>query len=81
MRSGQEVKGSPYPMGRDAAWRGALRCLLGEAASDLRSLARRKRRARGRQHAPLGLGDLFFNAKDPLHPDAQDDRGDGDNEY
>jgi hypothetical protein len=27
----------------------------------------------GGQHAPLGLGDLFFSPEDPLHPDARDD--------
>ena len=27
----------------------------------------------GGQHAPLGLGDLFFSPDDPLHPDADDD--------
>jgi hypothetical protein len=36
-------------------------------------MARQKRRAMGGQHAPLGLGDLFFAPGDPLHPDAVDD--------
>src|SRR5213592_3075986 len=49
-----------HPMGRDVAWREALFCVLGEEAADLEDLARRKRRALGGQHAPLGLGDLFF---------------------
>lgn len=66
-----------HPLGRDAAWREALICVLGEEAADLEDLARRKRRAMGGQHAPMGLGDLFFGPEDPLHPDA-DDEDDGD---
>jgi hypothetical protein len=62
-----------HPLGRDVAWREALFCVLGDEAKDLEKLARRKRRALGGQHAPLGLGDLFFDPEDPLHPDAQDD--------
>ena len=64
---------SSHPIGRDAAWRESLFCVLGEEASDLQNLARRKRRAMGGQHAPLGLGDLFFSPDDPLHPDAAGD--------
>jgi len=60
-----------HPMGRDAAWREALFCVLGDEAANLEDLARRKRRTLGGQHAPLGLGDLFFEPNDPLHPDAQ----------
>jgi MoxR-like ATPase len=59
-----------HPLSRDDAWREALACVLGEEAADLEDLARRKRRAMGGQHAPLGLGDLFFAPGDPLHPDA-----------
>jgi MoxR-like ATPase len=62
-----------HPLGRDAAWREALFCVLGDEAADLENLARHKRRALGGQHAPLGLGDLFFDPDDPLHPDAQDE--------
>jgi hypothetical protein len=61
-----------HPLGRDAAWREALFCVLGEEAADLKTLARRKRSAMGGQHAPLGLGDLFFGPGDPLHPDADE---------
>jgi len=61
-----------HPLGRDEAWREALLCVLGEEAADLEDLARRKRRAMGGQHAPMGLGDLFFDPGDPLHPDAND---------
>jgi MoxR-like ATPase len=64
---------SAHPLSRDAAWLEALQCVLGEEAADLEELARRKRRAMGGQHAPMGLGDLFFGAGDPLHPDADDD--------
>jgi MoxR-like ATPase len=64
---------SKHPLSRDAAWREALCCVLGEEAADLEDMARRKRRAMGGQHAPMGLGDLFFNPCDPLHPDADED--------
>jgi MoxR-like ATPase len=67
-----------HPIGRDAAWREALLCVLGEDAADLEDLARRKRRAMGGQHAPLGLGDLFFSPDDPLHPDVEKDDQDED---
>ncbi len=67
-----------HPMSRDEAWREALFCVLGEDAADLEELARRKRRAMGSQHSPLGLGDLFFAAGDPLHPDMMDDDSDDD---
>jgi MoxR-like ATPase len=67
-----------HPLSRDAAWREALACVLGEEAADLEELARRKRRAMGGQHAPMGLGDLFFSAGDPLHPDADDDEDEED---
>lgn len=67
-----------HPLSRDAAWREALACVLGEEATDLEELARRKRRAMGGQHAPLGLGDLFFSAGDPLHPDYNEEDLDDD---
>ncbi len=62
-----------HPLGQDAAWRESLLCVLGEEAADLEELARRQRRALGGQHAPMGLGDLFFDPDDPLHPDAEED--------
>ena len=71
---------SKHPLSRDEAWREALACVLGEEAVDLEGLARRKRRAMGGQHAPLGLGDLFFSPDDPLHPDADDAFDDEDEE-
>ena len=67
-----------HPMAQDAAWREALVCVLGEEAADLETLARRKRRALGGQHAPMGLGDLFFAPDDPLHPDAEEEFDDED---
>ena len=67
-----------HPMSRDDAWREALVCVLGEEAADLETMAHRKRRAMGGQHAPMGLGDLFFNPGDPLHPDADEDEFDED---
>src|SRR5436190_312826 len=62
-----------HPLGQDEAWREALRCVLGEEAGDLEELARRKRRGLHGQHTPMGLGDLFFDQDDPLHPDAEDE--------
>ncbi|HEY7157741.1 MAG TPA: AAA family ATPase [Gemmataceae bacterium] len=62
-----------HPISRDAAWREALVCVLGEEAGDLDEMARRKRRALGGQHTPMGLADLFFDSDDPLHPDAEDE--------
>src|SRR4051794_39125648 len=59
-------------LGRAAAWRGALFGVLGGGAPAPEAPARRKRRAMGGQHAPMGLGDLFFGPGDPLHPDAED---------
>src|SRR6516164_4404753 len=67
-----------HPLGRDHAWREALFRVLGEDAADLENLARRKRRAMGGQHTPLGLGDLFFSPDDPLHPDYEEDEDDPD---
>ena len=34
----------------------------------------------GGQHAPMGLGDLFFDPGDPLHPDADEDEDEDDDE-
>ncbi len=54
--------------------------MLGEEAADLEDLARRKRRAMGGQHSPIGLGDLFFSPDDPLHPDYRDEEDEEDEE-
>src|SRR5208282_1758721 len=61
-----------HPLGRDAAWREALFCVLGEDAAALGKLPRPKRSAMGAKPAPLGLGDFFFPPDDPLPPDYQD---------
>jgi MoxR-like ATPase len=62
-----------HPLGQDAAWREALLAVLGEEAADLDEMARRKRRAMGGQHAPMGLAELFFGSDDPLNPEAEDE--------
>jgi MoxR-like ATPase len=64
---------SKHPLSQDAAWCEALLCVLGEEAADLEELARRKRRAMGGQHTPMGLADIFFDPDDPLHPEAEDE--------
>ncbi len=69
-----------HPLSRDEAWHEALICVLGDEAADLDDLARRKRRALGGQHAPMGLGDIFFDPGDPLHPDADDEDEDEDDD-
>lgn len=69
-----------HPLSRDKAWREALSFVLGDDAADLESAARRKRRALGGQHSPLGLGDLFFAPDDPLHPDADEFEQEQDND-
>ena len=37
------------------------------------SLAQKKARTLGGSDVPLGLGDFFFSADDPLHPDREED--------
>jgi MoxR-like ATPase len=67
-----------HPLGQDAAWHEALLCVLGEEAADLEEMARTRRRALGGQMLPMGLGDLFFDPDDPLHPDADEEDEDED---
>ena len=74
-RLGQD---SSHPLSRDAAWREALERCLGEEASDLEELAKRRKRALGGESVPLGLADLFFDSDDPLHPDRDDEEDWGD---
>ncbi|MBX3442888.1 MAG: AAA family ATPase [Planctomyces sp.] len=62
-----------HPLGRDAAWQEALKNCLGDEALDLQSLSDRKQRSLGGNAVPMGLGDFFFDADDPLHPDRDDD--------
>jgi hypothetical protein len=67
-----------HPLARDAAWRESVLAVLGDEVLDMDELARRKRESRGGQHAPLGLGDLFFSPDDPLHPDFDPDQDEED---
>jgi MoxR-like ATPase len=62
-----------HPLSQDRAWCEALVAVLGEEAGDLEEMARRKRRALGGQHTPMGLADLFFDADDPLNPENEDE--------
>jgi hypothetical protein len=62
-----------HPMSKDAAWREALEKCLGDEALDLHTLAQKKARTLGGSDIPLGLGDFFFSADDPLHPDREED--------
>lgn len=69
---------SSHPIAKDQAWREALERCLGEDALDLESLAQRRTRTLGGDAVPLGLGDFFFAADDPLHPDLDGDEEDDD---
>lgn len=67
-----------HPVSSDDAWREALEQCLGEEALDLDRLAKQKSQSLGGQNLPLGFGDFFFSADDPLHPDSDeldDDEG------
>ena len=65
-----------HPVAADAMWREALLKCLGDDAVDLQAMADRRRRTLGGESSPLGLGDFFFSADDPLHPDRDDDDDD-----
>ena len=62
-----------HPISRDEAWGEALRQCLGEEALDLQALASQKTQTLGGQSLPMGFGDFFFDASDPLHPDSNSD--------
>lgn len=62
-----------HPVNKDATWREALLRCLGEDAADLEALAEKQRQTLGGDAVPLGLGDFFFDANDPLHPDRDED--------
>ena len=62
-----------HPISRDEAWGEALRQCLGEEALDLQALASQKTQTLGGQGLPMGFGDFFFDASDPLHPDSNSD--------
>ena len=66
-----------HPLARDKAWAEALEQCLGEEALDLQALARRKTQTLGGKTLPMGIGDFFFDPNDPLHPDMDDDDGEG----
>jgi hypothetical protein len=71
-----------HPLSTDAAWREALEKCLGEQALDLNSLAKKRQQTLGGQTLPKGLGDFFFSADDPMHPDYEfEDPDDFDNDY
>ncbi len=67
-----------HPANLDRTWREALEKCLGPEALDLDSLAKNRQRTLGGEIAPLGLGDFFFGAEDPLHPDADSEEDDDD---
>ncbi len=70
-----------HPLGKDVAWREALKACLGDEALDLQRLAERKKQSLGGNALPMGLGDFFFDPSNPLHPDYQgDDDEDEDSE-
>lgn len=62
-----------HPLSRDQAWQEAILQCLGDEALDLEGLASRKNQSLGGSVIPMGLGDFFFAADDPLHPDADED--------
>jgi hypothetical protein len=62
-----------HPVSKDKVWREALLQCLGADALDLQSLADRQQRTLGGDAVPLGLGDFFFDANDPLHPDYEEE--------
>ena len=69
-----------HPVGKDHLWRESLLRCLGEEASDLDTLAKRRQQSLGGNSLPMGLGDFFFDPSDPLHPDYEGDEDDEDDE-
>ena len=69
-----------HPINKDELWHEALLQCLGPEAADLEALAERERQTLGGDAVPLGLGDFFFDANDPLHPDRDDDEDEFDEE-
>ena len=67
-----------HPVGKDHLWRESLLRCLGEEASDLDTLAKRRQQSLGGNSLPMGLGDFFFDPSDPLHPDYEGDEEDDD---
>jgi hypothetical protein len=78
----KRIAGDPaHPLGKDEAWREALKNCLGEDALDLETLAEKKSQTLGGNIVPMGLGDFFFNPDDPLHPDYEVDEDEDEDEY
>lgn len=69
-----------HPVGKDQIWQEALMNCLGDEATDLESLAKSRQRSLGGNTMPMGLGDFFFDPRDPLHPDFEDDDEDDDDD-
>ena len=67
---------SGHPVAKDGIWREALERCLGDDASDLESLAERRKQTLGGDSVPLGLGDFFFSPDDPMHPDYEEENDD-----
>jgi MoxR-like ATPase len=72
-RLAQDAK---HPLSADRAWLEAVQCCLGEEATDIEAMSRRRRRHLGDESPPMGLGDFFLDPGDPLHPDADEDEDD-----
>ena len=64
---------SDHPLSKDEAWAEALQMCLGPEATDLERLAKQKNQTLGGQALPMGFGDFFFSADDPLHPELTPD--------
>jgi MoxR-like ATPase len=62
-----------HPLASDQAWAEALEKCLGPEATDLDRLAKTRQKTLGGDALPMGLGDFFFSADNPLHPDRGDD--------
>ena len=62
-----------HPLSKDKVWQESLQNCLGDDALDLKALADSKSQTLGGNMLPMGLGDFFFAANDPLHPDLADD--------
>ena len=67
------AQSTDHPLALDAAWRESVEACLGEDAHDLDAIARRRSRSLGGESLPMGLGDLFFNPGQAMHPDADPD--------
>ena len=70
-----------HPVSKDLLWQEALMNCLGEGASDLDSLAKRRQQSLGGNSMPMGLGDFFFDPSDPLHPDFDLEDEDEDDDF